>query len=182
MGARVGWRVRVEWSAHRQPRDVDQRRGNGVGQAARQELGLEVRCEDAQRQDEQTHGAGRGVDGARRRVALDCGDEAVPALRDGLDRVGELRVQGLADGGDLHRQVGLLDERPGPQRGEQLALLEQRAVVPHQQVQQVEGLGAQGYPRPVAGQDVLAGTEFEGPEPVRGRWHLDFVWILFARS
>lgn len=115
-------------------------------------------------------------------VPLDRRGESVATLRDRLDRIGQVRLQHLADGRDLHRQVGVLDEGLRPHRCEQFLLLEHRAVVPHQHVEQVEGLRAERHAGAVPRQDVFTGAKLERTEPVGGSRHLEFVCISFDRS
>jgi hypothetical protein len=104
------------------------------------------------------------LDARRSGIGVDRRDgqvESVAAPGDG--REGAL-AEDLAQRGDLHLHVVLLDDQSRPHGGEELVLRNERARAVDERDQQIERARPQRDRRTVREQDALAGTQLEAAE------------------
>lgn len=107
---------------------------------------------------------GVSLDGRFSGVGVSSRDGQVePVAAPGDGREGTL-AENLAQRGDLHLQVVLLDDESRPHRGEEFVLRDEHARAVRERDQQIKRARTQGDGRTVCEQDALARTQLEPAE------------------
>jgi hypothetical protein len=97
---------------------------------------------------------------------FDDGGELVAAARDGGDEAGAVG-EGLAQAEDVLGEVGLFDERAGPDGGEEVLLEDDAAGVGDEVEEDVEGLGSEWDLLAEAAEGSAAGVQLEFVEAIQ---------------